>query len=110
MEKSVELPKGKESRICVLRCKLPPEDDEPVVLHHYLREAGYLNVDVVDIDKLTSGAQLDEVMTRNYDLIFNVCDGGKPSPYSGEDVCGYLDQKCKVPFVGPLTGAIDPSR
>jgi hypothetical protein len=109
MEKSVELPKGKESRICILKNKWP-SDYEPLIIREHMQEAGYLNVEVVEIDKLTSGAQLDEVMTRNYDLIFNICDGGKPSPFSGEDVCGYLDQKCKVPFVGPLTGAIDPSR
>jgi predicted O-methyltransferase YrrM len=56
------------------------------VAEEYLKKAGYKDVTLVKISKKTCGAQLDQVMNSNYDLIFNICCGGYTSSISGYDV------------------------
>ena len=101
----------KDSRICVLRAiEAPHRPYEIYVVDYYLKQAGYINVDVVEVHKLTCDNQLKEVMNKHYDLIFNVANGSLMETKAGADVCYYLNTKCTVPFVGPTIRTLDPPR
>ena len=101
----------KDSKICVIRSKNPPEHAQWVyIVDYYLKEAGYMHVDVVDIDKLTCGNQMKDIMNRHYDLLFSVACGCILEPKAGIDVCQYLHEKCDIPFVNPTVRCFDPSR
>lgn len=95
------LPNGKSSRICVLRSIEPPENRWMYVPADYLRVAGFVNVDTVDIDRRTYERQLSDVLNKKYDLIFNICDALVMDVKAGFEVCYYLNTKCIVPFVSP---------
>jgi ABC-type uncharacterized transport system substrate-binding protein len=77
MKNSVELPKGKQSRIGVIQSAQPAVSEKsPFVVNVYLKKAGYENVEVNIIEKSKCHSQMKQVMNKNYDLIFNMCDGG----------------------------------
>jgi hypothetical protein len=60
MNTNIESSIGKQSRICVLKAEVGPnEKDSTFLAEEYLRRAGYTNVTLVAISKLTCGAQLD---------------------------------------------------
>lgn len=65
---------------------------------------------MVRIDRLTYEEQLNEVMNKRYDLIFNICDGTVMETEAGFEVCYYLNKRCNVPFVGPSIKGYSPTR
>ncbi len=98
-------------RICLLTTQVLdvhpfPPNDWPCDPRPFLPEADW---DVATLAKATSVEQVTELLTKGYDLFFNLCDGAADQDVPGIEVVETLEA-AGVPFTGSTSVFYEPSR
>ncbi len=83
-----------------------PEDDWPCDPRPFLPEADW---HVATLEKSTSVSHLTELVSRGFDLFFNLCDGAADQDIPGIEVVRTLET-LQVPFTGASSIFYEPTR
>ena len=98
-------------RVCLLTYddrdpKRPDQRPVPADPRPFLPDADWTRV---ELEKATAAKRLIQLTRDDYDLFFNLCDGGWDSEAPGIEVVGALE-RLHVPFTGADSVFYDPSR
>ena len=84
-----------------------PDDDWPCDPRPFIPEADWYSVNLEG--KHECIPQVEELVTQDFDVFFNLCDGGADQDIPGIEVIETLE-KSGVPFVGATSECYEPTR